>query len=98
GDVTWLSASPAAGTTAPGSSTEVTVTVDSTGLAGGDHEAALCVATNDGDQLLVPIPVSLFVDDQPVIDVVPESVTVTVEVDTTTDEELAIHNLGFGNL
>ena len=66
-DVPWLSASPTSGTTAAGTSTPVTVTFDSTGLAAGTYNANLCVTSNDpnpgpgnGTNLVV-VPVSLTV-------------------------------------
>lgn len=79
GDVSWLSVSPASGTTAGASSSPVTVTFDSTGLAPDTYFAHLCVASNDPDlgpgngTNLVVVPVSLEVE-APVVAVV------TVEV------------------
>src|SRR5690606_17545518 len=46
-DLPWASVSQSAGTTAPGASTDVTVTFDSTGLAEDTYEGILCVASND---------------------------------------------------
>ena len=46
-DVPWLSEVPTSGTTAGGSSTPVTVTFDSTGLALGTYSANLCVSSDD---------------------------------------------------
>jgi hypothetical protein len=66
-DVGWLSVSPANGANAGGTSTPVTVTFDSTGLASGDYYANLCVTSNDPDPgpgngtSLVPVPVTLTV-------------------------------------
>jgi subtilisin family serine protease len=57
----WLSASPATGTTAPGTSSDVAVSLDSTGLAPGTYEALLCVASNDPVNPLVHVPVTLDV-------------------------------------
>lgn len=61
-DVSWLSVSPAAGTTAMGASTDVTVSFDSTGLtAGNTYTATLCVESNDTTTPLVTVPVTLTV-------------------------------------
>lgn len=58
----WLSAAPTAGTGVPiGGNDTMTVTVDTTGLADGNYSAVLCVASNDLDQPMVVVPVSLEV-------------------------------------
>ncbi|HEY8472370.1 MAG TPA: S8 family serine peptidase [Natronosporangium sp.] len=64
GEVPWLDVSDESGTTAPGGSSELTVLVDSTGLAPGVHEAHLCVSSNDPDAELVSVPVTVTVTDQ----------------------------------
>ncbi len=61
GDVPWLSESPASGTVASGTSQDVTVTADASGLDPGSYAAVLCVTTNDPDQALVAVPVTLSV-------------------------------------
>ena len=58
------SVSTSEGTTPAGGSSDVTVLVDSTGLAAGVHEAHLCVSTNDPDSPLVGVPVTVTVTDQ----------------------------------
>jgi hypothetical protein len=68
GDLTWLSASPVAGATAPGTADTVNVTFDSAGLTGGLNEGVLCIASNDPDEPMVVIPVSLLVDEMPFLD------------------------------
>jgi len=60
-DVPWLSASPTAGTIAPAGSQQVNVSFDSTGLALGLYEATLCVFSNDPDEPVVPVPVTMEV-------------------------------------
>ncbi len=60
-DIPWLSVDPTSGTTAPGGSSEVTVTLDSTGLADGTYQALLCVTSNDPANPLVEVPVTLEV-------------------------------------
>jgi hypothetical protein len=57
----WASAEPSIGTVAPGGSQEVTVTVDSAGLAAGSYNAAGVVRTNDPRTPEVLTSVSLLV-------------------------------------
>jgi hypothetical protein len=59
----WLTATPDSGSTPAGGSDAVTIDVDTTGLAPGQYEGALCVSTNDPDAGLVVVPVSLEVID-----------------------------------
>ena len=62
-DLTWVSASPAAGTTVPAATTAVTVTFDSTGLVqGATYTGGLCVESNDPDTPVVLVPLTLEVD------------------------------------
>ncbi|HSL18528.1 MAG TPA: hypothetical protein VLB51_11545 [Methylomirabilota bacterium] len=60
-DVPWLSVSPTMGVTAPGMSTQVDVTFDSTGMAVGTYEALLCITCDDPDEALVRVPVTMDV-------------------------------------
>jgi len=60
-DIGWLSASPTSGTTAPGGTSTLEVTLDATGLAAGDYSAQLCIASNDPATPLVQVPVTLTV-------------------------------------
>ncbi len=63
----WLSLSATAGSNAGGSSTDVTVTFDSTGLAAGVYTGNLCVNSNDPDagpgngtdQVIVPVTLTV---------------------------------------
>lgn len=71
-DVPWLSASPAGGTITAGSSTVVTVSLDSTGLAVGDYTANLCINSNDADAPRTLVPVTLTISDEP-----PPTITTT---------------------
>jgi uncharacterized membrane protein len=100
-DVQWLDADPDMGTTGPGSTTDVTVTFDSTGLAIGEYNAFLCVESNDPATPLVVVPVMLEVEEPaelPEIEVSPESIDSTQPVDTQTVHPLTISNNGLGNL
>ncbi|GAB4144779.1 MAG: hypothetical protein Fur0021_01620 [Candidatus Promineifilaceae bacterium] len=92
-DVPWLSEDPTMGTTAPGGSTDVTVTFDSTGLAVGEYTANLCISSNDPDPGpgngtdLVVVPVTLTVEAIPPMPAISLSKTVGTEagVCATTD-------------
>ncbi len=64
---TWLTASPASGTVAPGASAEITVTADATGRAVGQYTGSLEISTNDPANPLVTIPVTMAVCAPPAI-------------------------------
>ena len=59
---------PSSGSTAPGATSSVDVTLDATGLAPGLHEADLCVDSNDPDTPQLVVPVALTVDSMPFLD------------------------------
>ena len=59
--VSWLSLSQTSGVTAADQDTVVTVTFDSTGLADGTYSANLCFTSNDPDEPLVVVPVTLSI-------------------------------------
>ncbi len=98
--VAWLSLSPTDGTTAPGAGTPVTVTFDSTGLAFGNYEALLCIASNDpvNNQVLVPITLNVAESAIPNIDVDPLSISSTQPENTFTSQAMSIANTGTGDL
>jgi hypothetical protein len=73
--ISWLSVVPAAGTTAASDSDEVDVIVDSDGLAEGNYQALLCLSSNDPNNGLIEIPVSLTVIDGTI-----EPATIDVDV------------------
>ena len=60
-DVPWLSANPTAGTIAPSGNQVVTVGFDSTGIALGTYQATICLFSNDPDEPVVPVPVTMDV-------------------------------------
>ena len=67
-DEPWLAVAPAAGSTAPGGTSSVDVTLDATGLAAGTYEADLCIDSNDPDTPQLVVPVTLTVDSMPFLD------------------------------
>jgi len=60
-DIPWLSVSPTSGTVPPAGVANLGVTFDSTGLAINLYEGVLCVRSNDPDEPLVEVPVTLDV-------------------------------------
>jgi hypothetical protein len=99
-DIDWLSVTPEAGTTAAGSTDSVTVAVNASGLSAGMHEANVCVGSNDPEQGLHVVPVTLEVLDQdpPVIDVDPTSLGAQVGEGESAVEQFTIGNLGEADL
>jgi extracellular elastinolytic metalloproteinase len=61
GNVSWLSASPASGTTAAAGATDVSVTLDASDLLPGTHTAALCLVSDDEQAPVVEVPVTFTV-------------------------------------
>jgi uncharacterized repeat protein (TIGR02543 family) len=97
-DVPWLDVEPKMGTTEPVSSTDVSVSFDSTGLAAGDYNALLCLSSNDPDRSLVYVPVSLEVLPSSIIDVDPTELEATLGPDSQTTLNLDITNAGISDL
>jgi extracellular elastinolytic metalloproteinase len=59
-DLAWLAAAPADGSTAAGSSTDVTVSFDSAGMAASEQRTGkLCFASNDPARAVLEVPVTL---------------------------------------
>ncbi len=59
--IPWLSVDPNSGTVNAGDDVDVDVMLDADGLAEGTYEALLCVTTNDPDNPLIEVPVSMTV-------------------------------------
>lgn len=61
-DIPWLSASPLSGSTPAGAIDDVSIAVDAGGLAPGEYDALVCVASNDmGGHAPTEVPVHLSV-------------------------------------
>jgi len=58
----WITTSVAGGAVVPGADTDVTVTLDSTGLTPGVYGATLCIDSDDPDEPQVLVDVTLTVD------------------------------------
>ncbi len=64
-DLPWVSVSPASGTTAAAGSDDVSVVLDSTGLADGVYTGTLCITSDDTLNPLVTVPLTLTVETPP---------------------------------
>jgi hypothetical protein len=92
-DVPWLSADQDSGTLAPNGSTQVRITLDSTGLSPGTLAATLCVDSNDPAKPRITVSVTLTVLDLPTMVVTPE-LAVTQPAGTVTGTRMTIGNTG----
>ncbi len=68
-DIPWLSVSPTNGTIPVGSSADVTVTFDGTGLSTGIYTGTLCVSNNVPETVQVPVELHVYTDILPPTDV-----------------------------
>ena len=93
-NVSWLDVDPDMGTTGPGSTTDVTVTFDSTGLAAGEYNALLCVDSNDPTTPLVEVPVTLTVEVEYSVELAPATAAQSGLPDETVTYILSITNTG----
>ncbi len=93
-DVPWLRVTQESGTVAPGASTQIGVTLDSSGQDPGVLAATLCVASNDPAVPLVEVAVTLTVLDLPTVVVTPEALAVSQPAGTITGTPLIIRNTG----
>lgn len=59
--VAWLAVDQTAGTLAPGENAPLTISMDASGLSPGQHDALLCVSTDDPAAGLIEVPVTLQV-------------------------------------
>ena len=67
-NIPWLNVDPTNDITPSSGSTLVDITYDSTGLSKGSYNANLCIASNDPDEALVVVPVTLDVGGPPIAD------------------------------
>lgn len=60
--VSWLSATPVSGSVVDGATATISVSVNSAGLAAGGYAGKLCLTTNDPNQPMIEVPVTLAVN------------------------------------
>jgi hypothetical protein len=66
-DIDWLSVSPTSGTTTPGGSSDLALTVDTQGLDEGVYTAVLCLDSNaitNNSEPFIRVPITVTVEPQ----------------------------------
>ena len=94
----WASVDPASGSIAAGEEQDITVTFDSSDMAGGEYAASLCLASNDPHNPVATVALALEVVEIPVVDVSDDELAATQPAGTVTSEPLTIGNAGYGVL
>jgi subtilisin family serine protease len=95
----WVDVAPTSGRVYGGSSLDVSVAFDATGLLGGDYDASIFIASNDPDEDPVTVPVSLHVTGAPDIAVAPTTVDFGgVFIGATVSTTVVVSNPGTDNL
>jgi hypothetical protein len=61
-DMPWLGATPPTGAIGYAGSTDVTLAFDGAALSAGEHDAVMCVTTNDAAQTVVQVPLHVTVN------------------------------------
>ncbi len=93
--VPWLVENPINGTTTPGSSDAVTVSIDAAGLSAGNYSAVLNINSNDPDSPQISVPVQLAVAsaNPPDIEISSLQVSLTVQAGDSTSTTFDISNV-----
>jgi len=90
-DCPWLNVSPTCGSVAPGSSHNITVSINTTGL-GSNYTAEIVIASNDPDEDPKVVPVNLQVVQEPTLELI-EGVNIITYTGATTSLPEALTNI-----
>ena len=94
----WLSQEPASGYVEPGTSDQVAIVFDATGLSTGSYRSLILLSSNDPDEphILVPVGMTVLAPD---VEVSPSSLDLgTLDRDQTATTALEVQNHGPGSL
>ena len=95
----WLNVTPRSGSALTGVTSELSVSLNAAGLAGGNYDAKVVIRTNDPSHRTIEVPARLQVVSAPDISIFPTSVTFgPVVVGTTHSQTIAVTNVGFVDL
>jgi len=96
--LTFNGSDTTSGTVLPSGNNDLTISLDSNGLSTGTYQANLLFTTNDPNNANVDIPVTLIVDSggsvDPVISVSTNSLSQTLDIGQTSDQNFTITNIG----
>jgi hypothetical protein len=95
---TWVVFSEISGIESPSGGTAIDIDFDVSTFAEGQHTATITLESNDPDQLLVEIPVTLTLSSNPILAYNPSSFEITQNANTTMEYSISISNEGVGDL
>jgi subtilisin family serine protease len=91
----WLSVDPVDGSVDPETTQVVFVSLNAVHLIPGNYSGSIIIHSNDPDENPITVPVSLRVtDEEPDIEISPDSFEVSLPAGTATEENLSIANVG----
>ena len=96
----WGEATPPSGRVAAGTSADIALTADASGLSDGVYLGVMEIASNDPDAPSTEVPLRLVVGDAtaPVASVEPGSVEMDVAVGASGQAEVTVRNVGGGDM
>ncbi len=95
----WLSVAPRTGTVGSGGQAGLTLTIDAGRVLGGTYSANVVVSSNDPDEPVVELPVTLVAVGVPKVSVTPQAVAFgTAYVGTPVTRRLTVRNPGSDTL
>ena len=96
GNIPWLNVSPSSGSLSPGSM-PLDVSFNSTGLGAGTYTNTLCMNSNDPDESVIGVPVTMTVV-LPEMNVSPTAISESVDGGNQVTATMTISNTGDGAL
>jgi subtilisin family serine protease/uncharacterized membrane protein len=91
----WLSVNPVNGSVEPDTSQDVVVSLNAIHLIPGNYSGSIIISSNDPDENPLTVPVTLRVtDEEPDIEISPDSFEVNLPAGAATEENLSIANVG----
>ena len=94
----WVRVEPSSGSVPSGESQEISVTFDSSDMAGGTYEASVCLASNDPHTPVATVALTLEVVEIPVVGVDRDELASTQPAGVVTTDTITVRNSGYGVL
>ncbi len=93
-DLPWISVAPDSGTTSPGGDQHIDISFDSAGLAVGIYTGELCIPSDDPDEPMLVVPLTLMVEPAADLALTKVDEADPIKVGTTVRYTLTVENLG----